>query len=111
MLHEHLSQDHDAASRRGATIDRQVAWIHGALLLAGTPTRVLDLGCGPGLYAERLAALGHRCVGVDVSPASIAFARARAASPPVPGAPLATGCATSRATSAAPTSATDTAWR
>ena len=77
MLHEHLSQDHDAASRRGATIDRQVAWIHNALL-AEAPTGVLDLGCGPGLYTERLAALGHRCVGVDVSPASIAFARARA---------------------------------
>jgi 8-oxo-dGTP pyrophosphatase MutT (NUDIX family) len=80
MLHEHLSQDHDAASRRMATIDRQVAWIH-ADLLGGTPTDVLDLGCGPGLYTERLAALGHRCVGIDVSPASIAFARARAAFP------------------------------
>jgi len=78
MLHEHLSQEHDAASRRSATIDRQVAWIHAALL-AEAPTEVLDLGCGPGLYTERLAALGHRCVGVDVSPASIAFARARAA--------------------------------
>jgi 8-oxo-dGTP pyrophosphatase MutT (NUDIX family)/SAM-dependent methyltransferase len=78
MLHEHLSQDHDAASRRTATIDRQVAWIHAALL-AEAPTDVLDLGCGPGLYTERLAALGHRCVGIDVSPASIAFARARGA--------------------------------
>ena len=78
MLDEHLSQAHDAASRRSPTIDRQVAWIH-AELLGGTPTAVLDLGCGPGLYAERLAALGHRCVGIDVSPASIAFARARAA--------------------------------
>ncbi len=80
MLHEHLSQDHDAASRRTATIDRQVAWIHTALL-AEAPTELLDLGCGPGLYTERLAALGHRCVGVDISPASIAFARARAAFP------------------------------
>ena len=77
MLNEHLSQAHDAASRRIPTIERQVAWIH-ATLLDGTPATVLDLGCGPGLYAERLAALGHRCVGIDVSPASIAFARARA---------------------------------
>jgi SAM-dependent methyltransferase len=80
MLAEHLSQEHDAASRRSDPIDRQVAWIH-ETLLDGTPTEVLDLGCGPGLYTERLAALGHRCVGVDVSPASIAFARARAAFP------------------------------
>ena len=78
MLEEHLSQEHDAASRRGPTIDRQVAWIHEALL-GGRPTRVLDLGCGPGLYTARLAALGHTCVGIDVSPASIEYARAYAA--------------------------------
>ncbi|MBW6456376.1 MAG: class I SAM-dependent methyltransferase, partial [Trueperaceae bacterium] len=80
MLNEHLSQGHDAASRRLSTIERQVAWIH-ETLLGGAPTDVLDLGCGPGLYTERLAALGHRCVGIDVSPASVAFARARAAFP------------------------------
>jgi len=78
MLNEHLSQAHGAASRRTPTIERQVAWIH-ETLLGGTPTEVLDLCCGPGLYTERLAALGHRCVGIDVSPASIAFARGRAA--------------------------------
>lgn len=78
MLAEHLSQAHDAASRRAGTIDRQVAWIHGAVLGART-TRVLDLGCGPGLYASRLARLGHRCVGIDYSPASIAYAREQAA--------------------------------
>ncbi|HUZ03404.1 MAG TPA: class I SAM-dependent methyltransferase [Thermomicrobiaceae bacterium] len=78
MLAEHLSQEHDAASRRAETIDRQIAWIHGSLL-RGRPTSVLDLGCGPGLYSERLARLGHRCVGIDYSPASIAYARARAA--------------------------------
>ena len=66
MLAEHLSQSHDAASRRFARIDRQVAWIHRELL-EGTPTRVLDLGCGPGLYTSRLARLGHECVGIDFS--------------------------------------------
>lgn len=78
MLREHLSQAHDAASRRSEKIDRQVAWIHAALLCE-TPSRVLDLGCGPGLYARRLAALGHRCRGVDFAPASIRYARDRAA--------------------------------
>jgi SAM-dependent methyltransferase len=77
MLREHLSQAHDAASRRFATIDRHVAWIHGELL-RGRPGRILDLGCGPGLYAQRLARLGHACVGIDVSPASIAYARQQA---------------------------------
>jgi SAM-dependent methyltransferase len=78
MLREHLSQAHDAASRRSEKIERQVAWIH-EVLLAGAPARVLDLGCGPGLYAGRLAALGHRCRGIDVSPASVRHARASAA--------------------------------
>lgn len=73
MLREHLSQAHDAASRRFATIDRHVAWIHGELL-GGQPTRILDLGCGPGLYSSRLARLGHECVGIDYSPASIVYA-------------------------------------
>lgn len=78
MLDEHLSQEHDAASRRFAVIDAHVAWIH-AQLLRGQPTRVLDLGCGPGFYAARLAAQGHTVVGIDFSPASIAYASAQAA--------------------------------
>jgi SAM-dependent methyltransferase len=74
MLGEHLSQAHDAASRRTPKIDAHVAWIH-AHILGGKPTRILDLGCGPGLHASRLARLGHSCVGIDWSPASIAYAR------------------------------------
>jgi SAM-dependent methyltransferase len=77
MLAEHLSQDHDAASRRATTIAHQIDWIHRSVL-GGQPTRVLDLGCGPGLYTSRLASLGHTCVGIDYSPASIAHARAEA---------------------------------
>jgi SAM-dependent methyltransferase len=73
MLKEHLSQEHDAASRRFEKIDAHVAWIHHGLL-AGRPTQILDLGCGPGLYASCLARLGHACVGIDFSPASIAYA-------------------------------------
>jgi SAM-dependent methyltransferase len=77
MLNEHLSQEHDAASRRFEIIDRHVRWIHHQVL-KGNPTRILDLGCGPGLYTSRLARLGHRCVGIDYSPASIAYAREQA---------------------------------
>ncbi|MBN2386070.1 MAG: class I SAM-dependent methyltransferase [Anaerolineales bacterium] len=78
MLAEHLSQEHDAASRRFAVIDRHVDWIH-ASVLAGRTARVLDLGCGPGLYTSRLARRGHDCTGIDFSPASIAYARDAAA--------------------------------
>jgi len=78
MLHEHLSQDHDAASRRFHLIDQQVTWIHNHVLSA-QPARILDLGCGPGLYTIRLAGLGHSCAGIDFSPASIDYAREQAA--------------------------------
>lgn len=77
MLAEHLTQAHDRASRRLETIDAQVEWIHEEILEA-KESRILDLGCGPGLYEERLCALGHSCVGVDISPASIEHARASA---------------------------------
>ena len=77
MLNEHLSQEHDAASRRFEIIDKHIEWIHNQVL-KGNPTRILDLGCGPGLYTSRLARLGHRCVGIDFSPASIAYARDQA---------------------------------
>lgn len=74
MLSEHLSQDHDAASRREKRIDQHVHWIHNSLLSANAAS-ILDLGCGPGLYCSRLARLGHTCTGIDYSPASIRYAR------------------------------------
>lgn len=74
MLREHLSQDHDAASRRAHLIDQQVAWIQ-RKVLKGKPARILDLGCGPGFYMDRLVELGHTCTGLDFSPASIEYAR------------------------------------
>lgn len=39
--------------------------------------RIADLGCGPGLDAEVLRALGYEVIGVDASPAMVAAARAR----------------------------------
>jgi len=79
MLQEHLSQNHDWASRRAVLIDAHVAWLH-TEFLTGEPRKILDLGCGPGLYTDRLAALGHHCVGMDHSPASIDYATRQAAS-------------------------------
>jgi SAM-dependent methyltransferase len=74
MLEVHLSQENDWASRRAGTIQKHVEWIHRDVL-SGRPSRLLDLGCGPGLYTSALARLGHTCCGVDFSPASIAYAR------------------------------------
>lgn len=76
MLKNHLSQEHDWASRRKDIIAGQLKWIQERLPV--TPADILDLGCGPGLYTLPLAAKGHHCVGVDFSPASIGYAREQA---------------------------------
>jgi cyclopropane fatty-acyl-phospholipid synthase-like methyltransferase len=76
MLKKHLSQEHDWASRRLSIVDRHVDWIEAHFLKPRC--RVLDLGCGPGLYSHRLAGRGHNCLGLDFSPASIAHAKAQA---------------------------------
>lgn len=73
ILKEHLTQDNDAASRPNTKIKKHVDWIH-RHLLDGKISRVLDLGCGPGLYTARLAKLGHTCTGIDFAPAPIAYA-------------------------------------
>ena len=72
-LREHLSQEHDAASRRMSLIKKHVDWIHNDVL-DGKPARILDLACGPGLYTARLTKLGHASLGIDISPASIEYA-------------------------------------
>ena len=78
MLAEHLSQEHDRASRRRDRIEAQVRALHEEVLGA-RPSHVLDLGCGPGLYTALLAERGHQCRGIDFSPASIAYAKEQAA--------------------------------
>ena len=77
MLEMHLSQEHDWASRRACLIDTHTVWINKHFL--GKNAAVLDLCCGPGFYVEGLAKLGHRCVGIDFSPASIDYGTSRLA--------------------------------
>ncbi len=78
LLEAHLNPDWDAASRRPATIDRTVDWIE-EKFLGRDGAKILDLGCGPGLYAQRLAKKGYAVTGMDFSRRSIAYARERAA--------------------------------
>lgn len=73
MLSFHLSQKSDAASRKQETIARTVDWLVDYLGLKIGQT-VLDLGCGPGLYATRLAQQGLQVTGVDYSQNSIDYA-------------------------------------
>jgi SAM-dependent methyltransferase len=74
MLREHLDESHGAASRQAAERAAQLDWLWAQLALR-SGSRVLDLTCGPGLYAVPLAQRGAQVTGVDFSPASIAHAR------------------------------------
>jgi SAM-dependent methyltransferase len=74
MLKEHLDQSHGAASRRLPEIRGQVQVMVDWLGL--TPAaRLLDVTCGPGLYAAGFARRGVAVTGIDFSPASISYAR------------------------------------
>lgn len=78
MLREHLDESHGAASRVAAERAHQLDWFWQKLDLQ-PGRRVLDLTCGPGLYAVALAERGCRVTAVDFGPASIAYARELAA--------------------------------
>jgi SAM-dependent methyltransferase len=75
MLSFHLDDKTPLASRPLRDIQRIVGALDGKLGLAGKT--ICDLGCGPGLYASRFAALGAGVLGVDLSATSIEFARSR----------------------------------
>jgi SAM-dependent methyltransferase len=77
MLRYHLDGTVDLSSRTTDVVDRCVAWLAGTL---GAGVRVLDLGCGPGLHSNRLAAIGADVTGVDLSARSIRHAKETAPS-------------------------------
>lgn len=76
LLETHLSQATDLASRKESTIDSTLDWILDKV--PGKSLEILDIGCGPGLYTEKLAERGHRVTGLDFSENSIRYAKASA---------------------------------
>lgn len=73
MLAAHLNPDCDNASRKQESIINSVNWIAG-LCNGGVNKKLLDLGCGPGIYAELLAEKGFQVTGIDFSKRSIEYA-------------------------------------
>ena len=74
MLTYHLDSAVDVASRNHDFISRSAEWMVPRFELA-PGARVVDFGCGPGLYAERLSRSGLRITGIDFSSNSIRYAR------------------------------------
>jgi SAM-dependent methyltransferase len=83
LLREHLDQSHDGASRRQSVIAGQLRRLR--KLIPPAPARILDAGCGPGLYAVPLARIGHHVTGFDVSAAALRHARGLARATPLLG--------------------------
>ncbi len=73
LLETHLSQDIDLASRKETTISSTIEWILSKV--PGDNLNILDLGCGPGIYTEKLAEKGHKVTGIDFSANSIRYAK------------------------------------
>ena len=78
MLAYHLNADVDLSSRNADFINRSVEWIVSRFGV-GSGTNIADFGCGPGLYATRLAQRGSNVTGIDFSKRSIQYAREVAA--------------------------------
>ncbi len=78
LLEAHLDPDWEAASRSRDNIDASLQWLQEEVL-PSPPARILDLGCGPGLYALPLARAGYQVLGLDISPLSLEYGRQQAA--------------------------------
>jgi len=74
MLSFHLNEEIDASSRNTAFIDRSVEWI-ASYFNVGAGTKIADFGCGPGLYATKLAKKQADVTGIDFSKRSIHYAQ------------------------------------
>ncbi|MCG8501857.1 MAG: class I SAM-dependent methyltransferase [Firmicutes bacterium] len=74
LLEAHLNPNWDGATRKPEFLDQSVKWIS-KIAPSSQYKSLLDLGCGPGLYAERFHSAGYSVTGMDFSKRSIAYAK------------------------------------
>lgn len=77
MLEAHLDPNVEGATRKHAFIQRSADWI-AERCRGGAGKKLLDLGCGPGLYAELFDDRGFQVTGLDFSRRSIQYAKEHA---------------------------------
>lgn len=73
MLEAHLNPEWEAATRNHNYVSKSVEWI-ASIANPMDYKMLLDLGCGPGLYAEKFHKIGYRVTGIDYSRRSIDYA-------------------------------------
>ncbi|MFP4114918.1 MAG: class I SAM-dependent methyltransferase [Spirochaetota bacterium] len=82
VLEAHLDPATDDASRRpahiGKTVETVLSHYRRSAVSATSEPRLLDLACGPGLYAEQFAARGFAVTAIDFSSVSIGHAKKQA---------------------------------
>lgn len=83
MLEAHLAPDIEAASRQHTFIEKSACWI---AQINGNPQgkKLLDLGCGAGIYAENFQTLGFEVTGIDFAKRSIDYAAEQARTKQLP---------------------------
>ncbi len=72
MLLAHLDYENDGASRNLNTVKRTLNWIYS---VSEGKKKIIDLGCGPGIYANLLDKNGYSVTGIDISALSIDYAK------------------------------------
>lgn len=73
MLEAHLNKEWEAATRKYDFVLKSVEWICG-IAPPIQYNKLLDLGCGPGIYATLFKHRGYDVTGVDFSERSINYA-------------------------------------
>lgn len=74
MLAAHLDTEFDGATRNAEYLDQSMKWLTQKCSPQDFP-KLMDLGCGPGIYAERFYQAGYQVKGIDFSELSIAYAQ------------------------------------
>lgn len=77
MLEAHLNPYLESATRKLDFVRKSANWIS-KIVPSEQHRSLLDLGCGPGIYAEMFLNKGYRVTGVDLSQNSIEYARKKA---------------------------------
>jgi SAM-dependent methyltransferase len=71
LLDAHLDESNDGASRKSNIRADILNWINKRI---EPHSKIIDLGCGPGLYAYEFGKLGHNVLGIDFNKESINYA-------------------------------------